>query len=140
MGTHCLHGLGDVSRLQHHFHQRHVLFIHLWSHLGFHGFFHDVVHGQPQRHAGQGASPGGVTFGDRHGIQTTAFRIWRAQQHQQFIRLVTLGDAFDVFLTFQVKGTGSRSDKTVSGLQDHFRPSALRAGSKSTALHAITLS
>jgi hypothetical protein len=99
-----------------------------------------VVHGQSQRHAGQGASPGGVTFSDRHRIQTTAFRIRRAQQHQQFIRLVTLGDAFDFFLTFQVKGTGSRSHKTVGGLQHYFRPSALRTGSKSTALHAVTLS
>jgi hypothetical protein len=99
-----------------------------------------VVHGQPQRHAGQGASPGGVTFRDRHSIQTTAFRIRRAQQHQQFIRLVTLCDTFDFFLTFQVKGTGSRSHKTVGGLQHYFRPSALRTGSKSTALHAVTLS
>ena len=42
--THALHGLCDIFRFQHHFHQRHVLFIHFRSHLGFHGFLHDMVH------------------------------------------------------------------------------------------------
>ena len=54
--------------------------------------------------------------------------------------MVTLCDAFDFFLTFQVKGTGSRSDKAVGGLQHHFCPSTLRAGSNSTALYPVALS
>jgi hypothetical protein len=53
--------------------------------------------------------------------------------------LVALCHAFDFFLTFQVKGTGSRSDKAVGGLEHHVCPSTLRTGSNSAALHAIAL-
>jgi len=140
MRTHFLHRLRNVSCFQHHLHQGHVLFIHLRRHLGFDGFFHDVIDRETQRHTGESASPGRVAFGDRHGIQATAFRIRRAQEHQEFVWLVTLCNAFDVFLTFQVKGAGSRSDKAIGRLQHYFRPSTLCTGSNSAALNAVALS
>jgi hypothetical protein len=138
--TDFLHRLRNVARFQHHLHQGHVLFIHLWSHLGFYGFFHDVIDRETQSYTRESASPGGVAFGDRHGIQAAAFRIRRTQQHQEFVWLVALRNAFDFFLTFQVKSAGSRSDKAIGRLQHYFCPSTLGAGSNSAALHAVALS
>jgi len=138
--TYLLHSVGNVCRFEYHLHQCHVLFIHLRSHQGFYRLFHDVVHRQPQCHTRQGASPRGVTFGDCHGIQATAFRIRRAQEHHQLVWLVTFRDAFDFFLTFQVKGAGSRSNEAIGRLQDHFGASTPGALSDGAALHAIALS
>jgi hypothetical protein len=50
-----------------------------------------------------------------------------------------LGHTFDLLLTFQVKGTGGRSDEAMRHLQDHIRPGAFSAFSQRRTLNAITL-
>jgi hypothetical protein len=52
---------------------------------------------------------------------------------------VALGNPLDFFLTFQVKGTGGRSNEAVRHLQYHFRPGAAGTLGNSVALHAVSL-
>jgi hypothetical protein len=51
---------------------------------------------------------------------------------------VTFGHPLNFFLTFQVKGAGSRSNEAVRHLQDHFSPGAAGALGNGAALHAVT--
>jgi hypothetical protein len=53
---------------------------------------------------------------------------------------VSLGHALDFFLTFQVKGAGGGSDKTVGHFQYHVSTSTGGTLGDSTALHAVALS
>jgi len=50
-----------------------------------------------------------------------------------------LGHALDLLLTFQVKGTGGRSDEAMGHFQDHIRPGAFGTFRQRCPLNAITL-
>jgi hypothetical protein len=129
----------NVADFEDHFHQRHVLVIHLRWDLSFHRLFRHVIHRQTELHSGQRPGPRWIAFRHREGVEFGALRIWRAENYDEIFALVLFGRAFDFILTFQVKGARRGSNETVRHLRHDLGSRTRRTLGDCCSLNTIPL-
>lgn len=129
--------LGDGIYIKGNFHQFQMLFVDISIYLGFDFRFHDMENGQIEGHASQRSHPTGIAVDEGLSVELRAVGVGGSQDDDEIVIAKVIRSFFYQFLTFQVKGTCGRSDKTL-GLGHHrLTACTLYTGFNGRSLNAI---
>lgn len=99
--------------------------------------FHNMEYRQSQGNPRKGSHPAGIAVDHSFGVEFRAVRVGCTQNDYNFAAAVLVCNFFNCFLTFQVKCSGSRSDKALCLGEDRFCPGTSDTGFDGRALYTV---